>query len=246
VRECSKSIMRRMSQPNFLTRYFRGHGVDIGGFPDPLSLYQEQFPLMQSVRVWDLHDGDAQKMDGVADDTFDFVHSSHCLEHLVDPHEGIANWMRVTRPNGFLIVTVPDEDLYEQGVFPSTFNRDHKWTFSIFKTKSWSEKSINILDLLKTLGAAADIEKIELLNASYRYALPRFDQTLAPVGECGVEFVIRKRTQAEIESGALKRTNGRTMSPALNKYLNQYVADMRTLKRGNEGAPPFSDDTPLG
>lgn len=246
MRECSKSIMRRLSQPNFLTRYFRGDGVDIGGFPDPLSLYQEQFPLMRSVRVWDLNDGDAQKMEGVADNTFDFVHSSHCLEHLVDPHEGIANWLRVTKPNGYLVVTVPDEDLYEQGVFPSTFNRDHKWTFSIFKTRSWSARSINILDLLREIGEAADIEKIELLNASYRYTLPRFDQTLAPVGECGVEFVVRKRTPDEIASGALDRASRGELNPALNKYFNQYVSDMKTMKRGNEGAPPFSDDTPLG
>jgi hypothetical protein len=27
---------------------------------------------------------------------------------------------------------VPDEDLYEQGVFPSTFNADHKWTFTVY------------------------------------------------------------------------------------------------------------------
>ena len=44
-------------------------------------------------------------------------------------------------PGGHLIVTVPDEDLYEQGHFPSDYNRDHKWTFTIHKPKSWSERS---------------------------------------------------------------------------------------------------------
>lgn len=245
MRECSKSVIRRLSNPAFMTRYFRGAGVDIGGFPDPLSLYQELFPLMTAVRVWDMPDGDAQKMEGVADDTFDFVHSSHCLEHLHDPAEGLANWLRVIKPGGHLIVTVPDEDLYEQGVFPSTFNRDHKWTFTMFKTKSWSARSINVLDLVRNLGAAADLERLELLSQTYRYLTPRFDQTLTPVAECGIEFVVRKRTPEEIATGALARPTP-AMNPELNKYFNQYAADQKAMKTANTGAPPFSDDGPVG
>jgi hypothetical protein len=80
------------------------------------------------------------------------------------------------------VVTVPDEDLYEQSVFPSTFNPDHKWSFTIYKTESWNNLSINLLDLLPKLGEAAEIIKVELLNQTYRYVLPRFDQTLTPIG----------------------------------------------------------------
>ena len=85
MKECSKSIMRRLSDPNFAARYFCGDGIDIGGAPDPLGIYQELFPKMGQVRVWDLQDGDAQFMEGVADESYDFIHSSHCLEHLNDP-----------------------------------------------------------------------------------------------------------------------------------------------------------------
>jgi SAM-dependent methyltransferase len=131
MRECSKSITRRLADHNFQRRYFVGKGVDIGGKPDPLSLYTHVFDHMTEVRVWDKEDGDAQYMNGVPDEHFDFVHSSHCLEHLVDPLVGLKNWLRVTRPGGYIVVTVPDEDLYEQGVFPSTFNGDHKWTFAV-------------------------------------------------------------------------------------------------------------------
>ena len=60
---------------------------------------------------------------------------------------------------------VPDEDLYEQGTFPSSFNRDHKWTFTIFQEISWSSRSINILDLVKFLGKEADVVKVEQLPA---------------------------------------------------------------------------------
>ncbi len=244
MRECSKSIQRRLSNPAFLTRYFKGSGIDIGGFPDPLSLYVEMFPLMDSVRVWDLPDGDAQHMERIPDNMFDFVHSSHCLEHLVNPEQGLANWFRIVKPGGFLIVTVPDEDLYEQGVFPSEFNGDHKWTFTIFKAKSWSPRSRNIIDLLRALGPAADIERLELLTATYRYRMPRYDQTLTPVAECGIEFVVRKRLPQEIESGGLERVSC-DFSPHLNKYLNQYVADMATIKVANKVAPPFQSDEPI-
>ncbi|MBL8536983.1 MAG: methyltransferase domain-containing protein [Hyphomonadaceae bacterium] len=244
MRECSKSIPRRLSSPAFMGRYFRGDGVDIGGFPDPLALYAELFPLMRSVRVWDIADGDAQLMEGVADCWYDFVHSSHCLEHLHDPEQGLRNWFRILKPGGFLIVTVPDEDLYEQGEFPSTFNQDHKWTFTVFKTKSWSPRSRNVIDLLRALGEGADVERIEVLTSTYRYNAPRFDQTLTPIGECGIEFVVRKRSDAEVKTGGPQRRSAE-FPQTLNKYFNQYRADLKTLKSENSSRPPFSDNSPI-
>lgn len=208
MKECSKSITRRQTDPNFINRYFVGEGIDIGGAPDPLSLYRELFPRMGEVRIWDLADGDAQAMAGVDDESYDFVHSSHCLEHLNDPQEGIENWFRIVKPGGHLIVTAPDEDLYEQGVFPSTFNSDHKWTFTIFKQGSWSAHSRNLLAMLSRLGPAADVQKIELLTASFRYALPRFDQTLTPIAEAGIEFVVRKRPEDEVRFGGRRPPEG--------------------------------------
>ena len=208
MKECSKSIMRRLSDPNFATRYFIGEGIDIGGAPDPLGIYHELFPRMGPVRTWDIQDGDAQHMEGVEDERFDFVHSSHCLEHLRDPAEGLANWFRILKPGGHMVITVPDEDMYEQGIFPSTFNGDHKWTFTVYKTNSWNERSRNVVELLTTLGEGTDIQKIERLTASFRYDLPRFDQTLTPIGECGIEIVVRKRTFEEIQFGGRRPKPG--------------------------------------
>jgi len=208
MKECSKSIMRRLAEPNFVNRYFRGEGIDIGGAPDPLALYVELFPLMRGVKVWDLNDGDGQTMSGIPNDQYDFVHSSHCLEHLRDPEEGLRNWFRILKPGGHIIVTIPDEDLYEQGQFPSTYNADHKWTFTIFKTDSWSGKSRNVVDLIAALGNAADVQKLDLLNATYRYGLPRMDQTLTPIAESGIEFVIRKRTPEEVAFGGRRPIPG--------------------------------------
>src|SRR5689334_4228879 len=98
MKECGKSIPRRLHDPNFSNRYFVGAGIDVGGKPDPLSLYAELFPRITSVRTWDLEEGDAQHLAGLADGSLDFVHSSHCLEHLVDAREGLRNWFRVLKP----------------------------------------------------------------------------------------------------------------------------------------------------
>lgn len=245
MKECSKSIARRLADVNFSSRYFVGQGLDLGGKPDPLALYAELFCRMEGVRTWDWEDGDAQFLASLGDDAVDFVHSSHCLEHLVDPYEGLRNWMRVLKPGGHLVVTVPDEDMYEQGVFPSTFNRDHKWTFTVFKEESWSDKSINVLELLQSLGPKAEIIKIEQLISSYRFNLPRYDQTLSPVGECGIEFVVRKRPPSEVRAKGRWEHTSEQPSRELRVQLNQHRNDLQTLKEANKSVPVFSDESPL-
>ena len=237
MKECSKSIHRRLADPNFSNRYFVGSGIDVGGKPDPLSLYAELFSRVTAIRTWDLEDGDAQYLAGVADESYDFLHSSHCLEHLRDPREGLRNWVRVVRPGGHLVLTVPDEDLYEQGIFPSTFNRDHRHTFTIFKRRSWSAASINIIELLRDVGEEAEIIKIELLHGTYRFQLPRYDQTLTPIGECGIEVVIRKRLAVEVHEGgrlpakqvAVPRecNEGRILTGPPGYRFRKLVGDMR-------------------
>ena len=193
--------MRRMHEPNFSNRYFVGYGLDIGGGPDPLGLYIELFPRMRGVKTWDKDDGDAETLEGIKEAEFDFIHSSHCLEHLNDPAGGLKNWFHALKPDGHLIITVPDEDMYEQGKFPSTWNGDHKFTFTILKSSSWSPTSINVLDLITTLGTESELIKLHKLDESFRYTLPRFDQTLTPIGECGIEIILRKRTKEELKNG---------------------------------------------
>ncbi len=245
MKECSKSIPRRLRDSAFATRYFRGEGVDIGGKPDPLMLYGYLFPLVASIRTWDLEDGDAQLMAGVPDNSMDFVHSSHCLEHLHNPAEGLRNWLRILRPGGHLVITIPDEDLYEQGVFPSGFNADHKWTFTIHKPTSWSDRSLSVFELLKGLGAEAEVIKVELLHGTYRFDLPRYDQTATPVAECGIEFIVRKRDPLEVaERGRLPSRNQQPPKE-VRIHLNQYRDDYASMKRSNFSAAPFQNDDPI-
>ncbi len=163
-----------------------------------MAQYGELFPLMTSCRSWDLPDGDAELMAGISDNCYDFVHSSHCLEHMRNVSNAFENWVRILKPGGHLVCLVPDEDLYEQGVFPSSFNGDHKHTFTIFKKKSWSNHSVNVFDLLAGVRQPVEIKKVELLDATYRYGMnakygySRIDQTCTPIGESAIEIIIKK------------------------------------------------------
>jgi len=186
------SMQRRAHDSRFATRYFVGNGVDVGGGHDSLALYTELFPLIGNVVIYDAPQGDAQKLANVDDGSFDFLFSSHCLEHMRDPVEALGNWIRVIRPGGHLIISVPDEDLYEQGVFPSTFNTDHKMTFTLCKKISWSPVSVNVFNLLAYFCDKVKPLSVITTDHSYRYRLSRFDQTTTPLSECAIEFVLRK------------------------------------------------------
>lgn len=217
MKETSKSVARRTRQPEFPTRYFCGQGLDIGGGSDPLALYGEQFPAISGCKIWDVADGDLQHLTGLADSTFDFVHAAFVLQKMADPREALRHWLRVLKPGGHLVVLVPDEDMYEQGFWPSRHNPEHRWTFTLFKPKSWSPVSVNLLDALPSLGVQADLRRIETLESSYRHRLPRFDQTLTPVGEAAIEFVIRKRPQPEAVAGG--RLNAENQLTARDVFL---------------------------
>ncbi len=191
--ECSKATGRRLNTPGFGSHYFVGDGVDVGAGNDPLGRFAGLFPGIQSVTPFDTADGDAQDLACFTDGRFDFLHSSHCLEHLRDPFAALRNWTRVVRPGGYLVVLVPDEDLYEQGVWPSTFNGDHKRTFTVCKAQSWSPVSVNLTDLLAFVADRAEAVRVEVLHQTFLPDRPREDQTCNPVGECAIEFVLRRR-----------------------------------------------------
>jgi ubiquinone/menaquinone biosynthesis C-methylase UbiE len=49
------------------------------------------FPRLRGVQTFDKEDGDAETLDSIADESMDFVHSSHTLEHMKDPARALAN-----------------------------------------------------------------------------------------------------------------------------------------------------------
>lgn len=199
MHEASKSLLRRHHDFRFSTRFFVGEGIDIGGGDDGLGKYKSYFPLMKNCRNWDVEDGDGQFMEGVADESLDFVHSSHCLEHLHDPHIAFTNWLRILKPGGYMVITVPDEDMYEQGFYPSVYNNYHIYSFTILKNKSWSPKSVNLVDLITAHIDKVRVIKIESLDYYFIpppdskpfTSLPP-DQTRTVLCESGIEMILQK------------------------------------------------------
>jgi SAM-dependent methyltransferase len=192
MNETSKSVIRRFYDIRYCNTYFVGKGIDIGCGADSIGKYSEQFPLMTELRPWDWADGDAEQMASLANGTYDFVHSSHCLEHVKDPYTAFKNWLRILKPNGYMIVTVPDEDMYEQGNWPSHYNPDHKTTWTILKAESWSPVSINLWDFLARFKNDIEVIKIEKLTTAYIRSMDQIDQTYYNIAECSIEFILRK------------------------------------------------------
>ena len=236
MHEQSKAAKRRIADAAFLTRYMAGEALDIGAGPDGLSRHIGAFPLLRSVREWDRPDGDAQHLAGVADASFDLVHASHCLEHMVDPRIALGHWIRVTKPGGHLVITVPDEDMYERGQWPSRANADHKWTFTAFKAESWAPKSINLVDLAREFGGLVELERIQVVRDFFRPELTG-DQTMGPVAECAIELVLRRRPDA-VAAPMLHGAADRSLIPPVGR--------MR-LKSCRQGLMLFnSQDTNVG
>lgn len=189
--ELSKTIARRAADAAW-QNIFRGDGIDIGCGKWPLWRMRHWFPAITSCRSWDKPDGDAQVMPGLAAESFDFVHSSHCLEHVNDSRAAFRRWWELVKPGGCLVVAVPDEDLYEQGVFPSTYNREHKVTFSILKAKSWSPVHLDLLPMCLDLPRGR-LLRISLQDAGYPYEeTGRRDRSLDPWVEMQIEAVVQK------------------------------------------------------
>jgi SAM-dependent methyltransferase len=110
-------------------------GLEIGG---PSSAFQRWFkPLpiyhrvgsldncdISRVTTWTIHEDaytfsphkapgknifcDASNLSCIADQSYDFVLSSHNLEHFANPVKALYEWKRVIRPGGGLIVLLPN------------------------------------------------------------------------------------------------------------------------------------------
>jgi SAM-dependent methyltransferase len=156
--ETSKT--RAVRGSNFEELYLRGRVIDIGCGPDLIVAHAEPF---------DLAHGDAQEIAKLRPHlAYDAVCSSHCLEHMKDVPAALTQWWALVRQGGYLVLVVPDEDLYEQGGWPSLFNSDHKATFRIGKKTTWSPVSYDIVALVQGLDRA-EIVSCERQDCNYDY-----------------------------------------------------------------------------
>lgn len=168
-RESSKT--RAIRGPEFARIYLSGQVIDVGCGPDLVVPHAEPF---------DLEHGDAGRISAYRPPlAYDAVHSSHCLEHMANVPEALAEWWSLVRPGGHLVVVVPEEDLYEQGIWPSLFNNDHKATFRLRRETSWSPKSYDIGALIAAL-PKAEIVSEQVQDQNYDHNLKSSGTT--PIG----------------------------------------------------------------
>lgn len=89
---------------------------------------------------------DATDLSCIADHTYDFILSSHNLEHFANPVKAIREWMRVTRPGGSLIVVLPN--------YSKTFDHRRKPTsvdhiFSDFERDTQEDDLTHLPEILE-------------------------------------------------------------------------------------------------
>jgi SAM-dependent methyltransferase len=81
---------------------------------------------------------DATNILDVQNECYDFVFSSHSLEHIANPLKAINEWLRIIKNGGYIIIVVPEKSLCF----------DHKRNYSKFSTLlSKYEKNVGEDDL---------------------------------------------------------------------------------------------------
>jgi len=158
----TEAAHNRRLMDGWFVKYLKGKGLDIGC---------GKSVICANATPWDIAngDGDAELLTGIPDASQDFIYASHVLEHLKHPRLALQNWWSRLRGGGFLLLSVPEEDSYEKGFWPSLGNPDHKTTWSANKAASWSTVSINMLELLSQL-PKHKLHSLTLQNDGHEWA----------------------------------------------------------------------------
>lgn len=175
--ETTKSHNRRIRE-GFFEKYCNGEGFDIGYGGDIIT---------PDCSGWDMRNGDAQYLSGIEDESFDFVYSSHCLEHMYDVRIALKNWFRVVRRGGYLLLAIPHRDLYEKKTrLPSFWNGDHKHMFLIGRAEP--PDTLDIVEEIRTSLTNYDIKYIKACDEGHTITNPFKHSD----GEYQIEIVIQK------------------------------------------------------
>ena len=190
MNEQTKAAIRRIRDWAFPNLYFVGEGLDVGAGADPLDPLV--YPRITSVTAWDKPQGDASTLPGLHPGSFDFLHASHCIEHLPHPGAALARWIEVVRPGGHLILTVPDWEMYEGCRWPSRYSNEHAWAFSLDPSFAVEPHVRYVPTFLDRHGHGTTVERICAIRQHWD-PNGRSDQTLG-AAECAIEIVLKKRT----------------------------------------------------
>lgn len=161
--------------------YLKGSVIDIGCGAFPIV---NHYNGITEFKGWDMPDGDAQYM--MYCTQYDCVHSSHSLEHMKDPIAALQRWTEIAKK--YLVIFVPDQEMYEKNQWPSKYNWDHKFSFTT-QNKIKLPKTINVFDMLTKL-EDVDVLKVERIETGWYPS--DLDLTTQDI-ECGIEIILRKQ-----------------------------------------------------
>lgn len=126
--ESSKTYEDKLNS-GFFQKYMSGTGLDIGykGY------LQDVVPILDTAIGIEKDDLIDDKLP-FPNESQDYVYSSHALEHIDDYKQTLQDWYRVLKTNGYLVITVPHQFLYEKikprktnnGRPGSKWNGDHR------------------------------------------------------------------------------------------------------------------------
>lgn len=175
--ETTKAKNRRIRE-GFFEYYCKGKGLDIGFGGDLIT---------KSADGFDFEHGDAQYLYKIKNSSYDFVYSSHTIEHLPNPSEAIKNWFRIVKPGGYLIIYLPHRDLYEKKkTLPSKFNPTHLHFF--LPDKNEEPDTLGILPLIERSLKDYNLIYIKVCDEGFSI----LDPLIHSNGEYSIEVVLRK------------------------------------------------------
>jgi SAM-dependent methyltransferase len=195
AKETSKAMRRRWREDAAGSfpwrRILTGRGLDVGCGDDKLPF--------EDCKGFDMEDGDANKLsEYFPAESFDYIHSSQSLEHMHNPEACLRDWLKLVKPGGYVIVSVPSWELYEGMRWPSVYNPDHKSTWSMNLRGSPAGKNhIHVPSFLLRMYDVARALIFRQLDENYDYAVGvKVDQTWIEADgvEPWIEFVLQKKS----------------------------------------------------
>ena len=186
--------------------YTRGYGLDLGcGLSKPYShfigvdvvcpvcsdtrAHRPNCPGSWSINLFHV----ANHLPIFASQSLDFVFSSHLLEHMDNPGKVLAEWWRLIRQGGHLVLYLPHKNFYPNiGEYGS--NPDHKHDFIPKDIVELMKENCDCWDLIRSEERDMDQEysflqvykKTNERSQLYSYSKPKPDKTCAVVRYGGI------------------------------------------------------------